>query len=111
MRSTKSRPFGEVCEKKRLRAMAREWRRAAVRSLRFSRSGRRSWRARSAFSTHRVARISVRFATWSAEAFAEAQPLAADADGAAKSSRTSSGDDRDNRSGRTHALLQSESRA
>src|SRR5687768_4669962 len=87
MRSTNVDPPGDVCEKKRLRAMAREWRRAAFESLRLKRSGRRSWRARSAFSTHRVARTRTRLLTWLAAAFAElhARP-AAEAGGAATSS-------------------------
>src|SRR5687768_2477646 len=87
MRSTNVVPAGDVCEKKRLRAMAREWRRAALESRRLSRSGRRSWRARSGVSTHRVARTRTRLLTWLAAEFAElhARP-AAEADGAAASS-------------------------
>src|SRR5215204_1626002 len=68
MRSTKLPPSAESCEKNLLRTIAREWRRAAVESLRLSRRGRRSRRARSAFSTHRVARTSARLLASDAEA-------------------------------------------
>src|SRR5262245_20924813 len=60
MRSRKVSPFGEVCEKKRRRTIARECRREAVPSFPLSRSGRRSWRARLALRMHSVARTSTR---------------------------------------------------
>src|SRR5215211_7122156 len=85
MRSTKLAPLGEVCEKKRRRAMARECRRAALESLRLSRSGRRSWRARSPFRTHSVARTRARLLTLLTDALAAAQPVAAEAVGTATS--------------------------
>src|SRR5829696_6275538 len=84
MRSTKLAPPGEVCEKNLRLAMAREWRWAAVESRRFSRSGRRWWRARSALSTHRVARTRARLLAFAAVAFAALHAPAADALGTAK---------------------------
>ena len=79
MRSTKLAPFGEVWEKKLRRAIARECRWAALESLRFSRSGRRLWRARSTLSTQRVARTRARLLAVEAEAFAAVHAPAAEA--------------------------------
>src|SRR5215213_1573303 len=83
MRSTKLAPPSEVCEKNFRRAIARECRRAALESLRFSRSGRRRWRARSVLSTHSVARTSARLLAFAALAFAALHAPAAKALGTA----------------------------
>ena len=54
MRSTNVEPLGEVCEKKLRRTMSDECESAALRSLAFSRSGFRSFNARSALVRHRM---------------------------------------------------------
>src|ERR671921_507538 len=84
MRSTKLAPPSDVCEKNLRCAMAREWRWAARESRRFSRSGRRWWRARSALSTHSVARTRARLLAFAALAFAALHAPAAEALGTAK---------------------------
>src|SRR5215217_3942933 len=78
MRSTKLAPFRESWEKNFPRTIASEWARAAVDSLRLSRSAGSCRRARALFSTHRVARTSTRLLA--SDPVASAPPHASEAD-------------------------------
>ena len=92
------------------RAMARECRRAALESLRFNRSGRRLWRARSALSTQSVARTRARLLAVDAEAFAAGTLRAAEARGTLKSRTARAATTGARRLGKAHALLDSDRR-